>query len=143
MNAKKTTIEKKTGPWADTRLARFIDKRITELSSIKSQKDIAAEVGYTTANLVSMIKAGVAKLPLDRVPAMAKSLDVDPAHLFMLAVEQQFDDGTATAINQIFGMVLTENEKDLMIAVREKTGDSDPSFSPEKLKKIQDVIMES
>ncbi|MGZ9053126.1 MAG: helix-turn-helix domain-containing protein [Rhodoplanes sp.] len=68
-----------------------MNKQITAISGVKSQREIAAELGYERPNIISMMKRGETKLPLDKVPALAKALHVDPAHLFRLALEQQMD----------------------------------------------------
>lgn len=64
-------------PFTDTDLAAFIAKRVLELRP-KSQIDIAGEAGFVNANVLSMLKSGATKLPLDRVLALAKALECDP-----------------------------------------------------------------
>lgn len=54
----------------------------------KSQKEIAEEVGFPKANVLTMIKKGQTKLPIPRVPAMAKSLGVDPARLMRIVLAE-------------------------------------------------------
>lgn len=75
-----------------TRLARFIDQRIGEPHH-KTQADIAQEAGFRNANFVSMLKIGCSKLALDRVPSLAKALDVDPAFLMRLAIIRDTSSG--------------------------------------------------
>ena len=75
-------------PLANTAIARFLDRRIDELKGAKTQREIAAEAGYEKPNIISMFKYGEAKVPLDKIPALAKALEIDPAHLFRLALEQ-------------------------------------------------------
>ena len=65
-------------PYANTRLAKYLEKRILELKSTKSQAVIATEAGFPQPNMLSMLKSGTNKLPLDRVPGLAKALDCDP-----------------------------------------------------------------
>jgi transcriptional regulator with XRE-family HTH domain len=54
----------------------------------KSQKQIAAEVGFPKANVLTMLKHGSTKIPLHRVPALARSLGVDPARFMRLVLEE-------------------------------------------------------
>lgn len=82
-------------PYAATRLTSYLEKRVLELRPVKSQAEIAGEAGFTNPNMISMIKSGATRIPLDRVPALAESLDVDPARLLQLALEQWA--GSATA----------------------------------------------
>ena len=60
-------------PHADSRLAKFVERRILALSGTKAQKEIAREAGFTNANMLSMIKSGDTKLALDPVPATRAS----------------------------------------------------------------------
>ena len=69
-----------TKPHKDTALVKFLDRRILEMKP-KTQAEIAAEAGFANANILSMLRSGSAKMPLDRVPALAKALECDPAHL--------------------------------------------------------------
>ncbi|NMA96533.1 MAG: hypothetical protein GX970_00235 [Phyllobacteriaceae bacterium] len=97
-------------PYANTRLTQFLTKRILELRSIKSQGDIASEAGFVNVNMLSIIKSGGTRLPIDRVPALAKALDTDPRRLLQLAVEQWVGATAARAFEEIFGTIVTLNE---------------------------------
>jgi hypothetical protein len=116
-------------PFADTRLAKFLQKRILELRSRKTQALIATEAGFSQANMLAMIKVGASKLPLDRVPALAKALECDPALLFMMAMEQLGGDTTEPAIRRIFGTLVTENEVAWLEEIRKASGHSDPALT--------------
>lgn len=119
----------KKGPHADSRLARFLDTRILYLRPKKSQLEIAAEAGFTNANMVSMIKSGRSKLALDRVPAMAKALDCDPRMLFRLALEQKGFETMRAAIEEIFGAVVSRNEVSWIEEIRDASGHTDPALT--------------
>ncbi|MDH7453140.1 hypothetical protein QF205_08660 [Luteimonas composti] len=47
----------------------------------KTQALIARECGFATANMITMLKKNQSKIPLGRVPALAKSLGVDPGEM--------------------------------------------------------------
>jgi hypothetical protein len=95
-------MKPKLKPYSDTRLVRFLGREISKLRGRKSQAAIAAEAGFRHANMLAMIKNGSSKLPLDRVPGLARALDCDAALLFHLALEQMSTDTRSAAINQIF-----------------------------------------
>lgn len=122
-------MPKKDYPHADTRLAKFVSRRILELAPKKSQREIALEAGFVNPNIISMIKAGSSKLALDRVPAMAKALDVDPKYLFTLALEQAGFETTRAAVGDIFGTVVTDNEVDWLTEIRDASGHTDPRLT--------------
>ena len=75
-------------PYEDTRLAKFIQKRVADLRLRKSQIEIAIEAGFVSRNMITMLKTGASKLPLDRVPSLARALECDPAYLLRLTLEQ-------------------------------------------------------
>ena len=81
-----------------------------ELRPKKTQIAIASEAGFVNPNMLAMIKAGTAKLPLDRVAALAIALECDSVMLFQLAIEQLGGDTTEPAIKQIFGTLVTEKK---------------------------------
>jgi hypothetical protein len=116
-------------PFAGTRLTAFLTSRVLELRPRKSQAEIATAAGFGNANMMSMLKAGSVRLPLDRVPALALALETDPVHLFLLAIEQLAGDTTAMAFQKIFGTVVTENELDWVRALREASDGTNPSLT--------------
>ena len=116
-------------PYADTRLAKFLVTRLLELKHKKTQAEIAEEAGFVNPNVVSMIKNGATKLPIDRVPALAKALESDPALLLRLALEQSEGSTAAAAIFEIIGQPITKNEMAWIIEIREASGDTDPRLT--------------
>ena len=116
-------------PYQDTRLATFVETRVLELKHKKSQAEIAEEAGFISPNMVTMIKKGATKLPIDRVPAVAKALECDPALLLRLALEQGEGATAATAIFEIIGPPVTRNELVWITEIREASGDTDPRLT--------------
>lgn len=116
-------------PYEDTRLAKFLEARVLELKFKKSQAEIAEEAGFVNANMMTMIKQGANKLPIDRVPALAKALESDPALLLRLALEQSEGGTAATAIYEIIGQPITKNEMAWILEIREASGDTDPRLT--------------
>jgi hypothetical protein len=126
-------------PFADSRIAQYLTRQIDALQGVKSQREIAFEIGYDKPNLISMFKRGESKVPLDKIPALARSIKVDPAHLFRLALEQYWP-GTEASVNEIFGTVVTRNETDILRVIRDATKNEDPCLTPELEKAIRDAI---
>jgi hypothetical protein len=91
-------------PFANTSIAKFLDHQIDTLKGVKTQREIAVEIGYDKPNMISMFKRGEVKVPLDKIPLLAKAVQADPAHLFRLALEQYWPDMGET-IDTIFGRV--------------------------------------
>ena len=116
-------------PFANTKLQRFVETRILELRPRKTQAKIAEEAGFSRANMLSMIRTGATRLPLDRVPALAAALECDPTRLFMLALQQRGGDTTEAAIWSIFGTLVSENEVAWLEEIRSASGHSDPRLT--------------
>jgi hypothetical protein len=55
-------------PFENTPTTRFITERIRALSHRKSQVENATEAGFINANMLTHLKSGKNKIPLDRVP---------------------------------------------------------------------------
>jgi len=127
-------------PYADTRLLAFLERRILELRTIKSQSEIAAEAGFVNPNMLSMIKTGSTRLPLDRVPALAEALRVDPARLLQLAVEQWAGSATARAIDAIFETVVTRNEIGWLEEIRSASEGTDPAVTTRSRSAIRAIF---
>ncbi len=114
-------------PYSETPMAHYLTKRIQALSGIKNQREIAAEIGYDKPNMISMFKRGETKVPLDKIPLLAKALQVDPAHLFRLAMEQQWP-GMKAVVDEIFKNIASDNEtENLLKPWRKITKERDPS----------------
>jgi len=124
--------------YANTRAAKFMERRIMELQARKTQAQIAAEAGFRQANMLAMLKSGAAKLPLERVPALARALECDPAILFIMAVEQQ-DNALAGTLEEIFGTHVSQNEIAWLKAIREASNFADPTLTSRALKAIRGV----
>lgn len=115
-------------PFANSALTRFVSKRVDELKSRKPQHRIATETGLERANAFSMMKTGRSKVPLTRIPALARALEADPAHMFRLGIVDMWP-ALAPVVDEIFGQRLaTQHEVDIFIRKwRTATGDKDPA----------------
>lgn len=101
-------------------IAEYLDKAID--ASGKNQREIAEEVGYPRPNVVSMIKKGVTKMPIGRIPAFAKALGVDPKVMLRIAM-QEYQPEVWDAFSEVFGEVLSDEEMKLVTAYRKCTAE--------------------
>lgn len=127
-------------PHEDTRMAKFVERRVLELKRTKSQAEIAAQAGYTNANMITMIKQGSSKVALDRVPALARALETDPAFLMRLALEQAIGRTAAQAVVEVFGEPVTANEVGWLQAIREASNNSDPRLTSRSQTAIKTIF---
>lgn len=126
-------------PYADTRLVKFLQKRILEMRPRKSQVEMAAEAGFMATNMLAMLKRGSSRLPLDRVPALANALDADPAYIFQLALEQQ-DPALARLVEDSIGAVVTRNEIAWIEEIRNASNHADPTLTAKARKAIRGIF---
>jgi len=106
-----------------TTVAEFIADRLAE--SDKTQREIAQECGFEHPNIITMFKNGSTKLPVNLIGALAKALDVDPAHLLRLVMLEYLPETWQCVEELMQSTLLTANELALVRAYREATGDSD------------------
>lgn len=63
------------------------------------------------------------------MPLLAKALEVDPALLMRLTLEQAVGATAAKAIIDIFGSPVTENERGWLAEIRDASDSSDPRLT--------------
>ena len=66
--------------------ARFFERAILE--SGLSQKEIAQRAGFEHPNVISMMKSGETKVPIDRIPALSNSCRVDAGAFLAVAMSE-------------------------------------------------------
>ena len=127
-------------PYADTRLARFVEKQVLALRSSKSQTEVASEAGFVNPNMISMVKSGSTRLPIDRVPALARALDVDPRRLLLLALEQWVGATAGRTFDEIFGTIVTANEVVWLKEIRDASDNSDPPLTARSRSTLRSIF---
>lgn len=116
-------------PFAGSPIAGCLTRQIDALAGKKTQREIAFEIGYDKPNMISMFKRGETKVPLEKIPLLAKALGVDPIHLFRLGLEQYWPDRQETIAGMFDqGGLITNNEFSLIKEVRNITN-ADPALS--------------
>jgi transcriptional regulator with XRE-family HTH domain len=99
----------------------YLDNQIA--ISNKSQRDIAEDLNYKP-NVITMIKQGRTKVPINKIEPLAKSLGVDPIHMLRLAM-LEYQPDTWSAIEKIMGFAVSDNEKHILTELRLLTGSKD------------------
>lgn len=85
----------------------------------KSQAEIAKDAGFPMANMITMLKKGLTKLPIDKVGPLAKSLGVDPLHLYKLCMTEYYPSTWEMLQGFLHQPTLTENEMEFIHIIRE------------------------
>lgn len=70
----------------ETTVASHLEKAIA--LSGKTQREIAAKVGYANPNVISMMKQGQTKVPIEKIPALAAATGTAPGPFLALALKE-------------------------------------------------------
>ncbi|MEN3974298.1 XRE family transcriptional regulator [Emcibacter sp. SYSU 3D8] len=98
--------------------------------SPKTHAEIAHEMGYRSENVLTMMLAGICKVPIDKVPSLARALNVEPSHMMTLALED-YCPAILRAMEETFDHIATPNQKEWLKVVRHISGDTDPRITPD------------
>lgn len=94
----------------------------------KPQIQIAKEVGFEKPNVITMIKQGKTKVPINKISSMAKALEVDPVFFLKMCMQEYMPDlldAVTTITNQ---PIVTANEMEFIEAIR-GANPNDPKLS--------------
>lgn len=100
-------------------VALFIASRIEAIG--KLQKDIAEKVGFEKPNMITMIKQGKSRLPIDKIGPMAQALEIEPVALFSMCMEE-YHPNTWKAIAPFLESAMTADERRMLGAIRRFIG---------------------
>ena len=92
-------------------VAEFLSRSIAFCG--KTQREIAREAGFERPNVISMMRTGEMKVPLDRIPMLADALTVDAGYFLRLALAEYHPD-VYTVLLETFGDVYSKNERNWM-----------------------------
>ena len=92
--------------------------------SPKTLREIGAEIGYSKPNFISMLRKGIVKIPVQKVPLLAKACGVDPVHGLNLALSEYMPE-VAETIREYLGEPLSGEEAALLEAYREAKAELD------------------
>jgi len=83
-----------------------------------TDEQMSKALGFERTNVIPMIKAGTIKLPIDKVPALAKAIDYPAADVLRVALHDYMPDVLA-AIEKIWAPIdMTANERKLIESYR-------------------------
>lgn len=112
------------------------------MSGVKTQREIAYDIGYDQPQALSMYKRGEAKVPLERLPDFARALDIDLALLFRSGLEQWWP-GEQAALNQMFmERIVTQNERALIKLVSTYLQADDFEITQDLLERLRQSFRE-
>jgi hypothetical protein len=127
-------------------LHTFLHRHIQSLPGL-TNVEIARVLGYPKPNVVAMMLTGSMKVPINKVPALAQALELDPLALLrrvMTAYAPEMWDTFESVIGE--DRLITTNEARLLQHVRDHLGAEDvallddPKFEPELTKLLLSAL---
>jgi len=82
-----------------------------------NQREIADRAGFKKANIISMLKSGETKVPLERIPALAHALAMDEREFLMVAIEE-YHPGVHEVLVDVLGLPLSDAELGIVTMFR-------------------------
>ncbi len=84
----------------------------------KPQTEIAQQAGFDKPNVITMIKQGKTKVPLNKIGSMAKALEIDPVFFMRICLNEYLPD-LAETIEKITNQpIITNNELEFINVIR-------------------------
>ena len=106
----------------------------------KSQLEISEEAGFNKPNIITMIKQGKTKLPLDKIGRFAKAIEVDPINLFKMCMAE-YSPETWESIESITKQpMLTANEVEIIEIIRQSNVQDPKIRTDEERQKLLDFV---
>lgn len=121
-------------------IARFIEQHAKASSC--NYRDIAIAAGFSNSDIIYVFVRGEAKVPLDRVPALAGALECDAAHLFVLALQQFFEPKVFEELRELFMDDLTEDERGWLDLIRAVGDGVAPRLTEDRAFKVKAAFID-
>lgn len=111
--------------------------------SALTQNEISTKLGLNSPNVVCMYKQQTAKVPLKRVPDLARILGLDPAKMLRLAF-YEYHPETAAVVEKYMGRIFKSSEITLMKYIATNLGDVEiPRFLNKDQARKLNVFLDS
>lgn len=81
------------------------------------QREIADRIGMRNPNVISMMKQGIKRVPLNRIPALSETLEINVQTFLMTAIKE-YHLGTHEVLVDVLGLPLSETEMRLLDLLR-------------------------
>lgn len=109
----------------------------------KSQRQIATEIGYPNPNIMTMFKTGQTKIPIDKIPGLARSIGVDPLFLMRMAMTEYMPSAWQ-AIESVADAksLISADELRLLQFVRESAGGLPIDLSAAESRHVLNVALQ-
>jgi hypothetical protein len=118
----------------ESKVAAFLSDAIDK--SEKLQREICDEIGYEKHHILSAMKAGRTPVPIAKVPALAKSLELDPLMFLRIVMEEYQPENWKVIESVAKGSTLSASELALVKTLRKAVGSFDLKITPAEEKEL-------
>jgi transcriptional regulator with XRE-family HTH domain len=98
----------------------------------KTQREISQEIGYENPNVLTLMKQGKTKLPINKVQALAKALGVDQANFLRIVMSEYMPEAWDVIKSVVGEKVVSADQTELLGIVDLETGGLGVDLSDEK-----------
>jgi hypothetical protein len=128
------SLMKASDPANASGFAKYLAVQIE--NSGMTQRQIAEALEYPKPNIITMFKQGLTKVPIEKIPALAGVLGLDPRHLLIRAM-REYMPKTLRTIEATLGHSVSEREYEIVAFIREMTDDAVPPLTNELKNKLK------
>ena len=82
-----------------------------------TQTEISNRAGFKHPNVLTMMKQGLTRVPLQRIPALAQALGMDQSAFLLLAIEE-YHSGVYEILTDVLGVPFSDAEQGLVVLFR-------------------------
>jgi len=93
------------------------------------QAEMAKEIGVKSPNIITMFKQGKTRIPLDKIPKLARILGVDPKSMLRRAMLEYCPETLKTVESTFEISSNTKNEQKILDEIRRLSNGSDPAIT--------------
>lgn len=119
------------------KIADFIVRRQAEC--YVTNRELADAIGYHSPSVITMIRKGRTKLPVDKVEQFAAALSVDTVCLLRRVMHEYMPE-QLEVIEQCLGALVTNSERCVLEVWRHATDGNDPEVSDDLQKGISHLL---
>lgn len=82
-----------------------------------SLPELAARIGFRNPSVLTMIKQGITRVPLDRIPNLSRTLGIDEREFLAVAI-QEYHPGVYEILVETLGLQVTDAELGILTMFR-------------------------
>lgn len=109
-------------------VARLIDGSLNAIAPRRSVKEVARRAAMS-ATMLSMVRHGRNKLPIEYVIKLAAALEIDPRRLLNLVLGEAMRPEARDVVVSLLGRLVTDNEMAIIAIVRVASDGKDPGVT--------------